>query len=206
MAPRDSFTTSIGTSSGDVNGTFVPTKKGDVELVYNYSNPITFEATREFDLPIYADKSLEMSGMYLVLDVPAELEMRDLSSNARGINYYVDGQRVRISWIDENLKGMNPGLDDPLITMKLLSRNVLPEGETIRLTLDESSHSIDGKGELIPNISLIMPAMTFLPSHADPMISQSVYPNPFDQFAEILNMSLKMPEQSTLQYLIPTDK
>jgi hypothetical protein len=185
-ASRDSFTTSVGSSTGDANGTFVPTKKGDVELECNYSNPMIFETSKEFTLPLYSDKSLEMSGMYLILDLPAELEFKGLTSETRGINYYVNGQQIRISWIDENLKGLRLGPNDPLISLRLVSKQAPTAGKTIQLTLDQSSHFIDGKGDIIPDVSLNMPALTYQPTNGNPIASQSVYPNPFVQFTNIV--------------------
>jgi len=176
--------TSGGSSSGDVNGNFVPTKS---DYSVHAMNPIEDHFIGLNDvlpIPISSPCPVVIEGMHLVIDIPSGLTVTNVESLLEdSLQYTIDGQHLRITWMDTCVskmdatsKGYDLEAGRPFITVMTKADNLSAAKTTYVFSLSEESHFMDNRGESIQGMSLVMPSLNLQLKES---IALSVYPNPF---------------------------
>lgn len=163
-----------GSSSGDVNGSFVPTMRSEeiVDAVYNEKN-----FSSEFKLDVYANDITSASGMGLVIDYPSNVDISTVTCPLSGTNMNVSSTQIRISWINEK---SSPVTIDPSKPILVISGNTNEKysGGDVKLTINDISHFSDFKGEKLSTRFTI-------PVLKEGEFLGNNYPNPFKRSTTI---------------------
>lgn len=135
-----------GSSSGDVNGTFVPTTRNLVELQVSYTDKPVSE---NFSIEIYASDIAKASAMGLEILYPESLvEINTVSGQVNATITRTGNGKLRISWISQTGQEvqLNPG--KPVIVLEGNTTEKY-KGEEIRFNLGNASHFSNVDGEEI---------------------------------------------------------
>ncbi|HCT71833.1 MAG TPA: hypothetical protein DF409_13435 [Bacteroidales bacterium] len=133
-----------GSSSGDVNGTFVPTTRNLVELQVAYTDKPVSE---NFSIEVYASDIAKASAMGLELLYPESLvEINSVSGQVNATITRTGNGKLRISWISQSGQEvlLNPG--KPVVVLEG-NTTELYKGEEIRFNLGNASHFSNVDGE-----------------------------------------------------------
>ena len=165
-----------GSSSGDVNGTFVPATRNlaAIQAIYT-EQPV--EST--FNIEIFAKDVTEVSAMGMVIDFPASMvTINNIHSQVGELNTSVENGQIRLNWIDHSgaMKSLDP--NSPVLVINA-STNSSYDGSDIRFVINPESHICDFKGEQI-DTRYTLPLITMQGSYL-----ASNYPNPFNGYTNI---------------------
>lgn len=159
-----------GSSSGDVNGTFVPTTRDYAAIEVNYTETAI---SSNLVVEISANEVSEAAAMGMIIRYPESMvEVTSVSSQLGDINYSVKNGEIRINWLSQEAaeKAVNNNL--PVVTINAETRDNL-KGESIRFELDPATHFSNLKGELI-GTTYTLPVFKSTAGYL-----QANYPNPF---------------------------
>lgn len=158
-----------GTSSGDLNGSYVPNITKDALTTVSINNQLT-SATNQANINMAASQPLTGFGLVLSFDNLQQLPT-NVTSPLKGFNYSINGNTLRVAWIAEDGKPINFEKGNTLFTLEggLFNEKaimVLPE-----------SHAITINGEIMPQFGIDM---------AKPNITNcKIYPNPTSNLLNI---------------------
>ncbi len=172
-----------GSSSGDVNGTFVPTTRDLAESMVKYTQkPIS----NDFSVEIFATDIIEASAMGLIINYPANMvNISNITSQLGEIMAVIKNGQIRIGWINESVD--NTPIDSELPIL-VISGNTTGfyDGSEIKFKVDPTSHFCDqNSNEIATRFSL--PILTQTENYLG-----MNYPNPFRGI-------------TTIDYSIPVD-
>lgn len=166
---KDGSKTITGTSSGDLNGSYVPNITKDALTTVSINNQLT-GATNQANINMTASQPLAGFGLVLSFDNLQQLPT-NVTSPLKGFNYSINGNTLRVAWIAEDGKPINFEKGNTLFTLEggLFNEKaimVLPE-----------SHAITINGEIMPQFGIDM---------AKPNITNcKIYPNPTSNLLNI---------------------
>ena len=177
-------TNSGGSSSGDVNGTFIPTKSDYSVKAMNPVEDHIIGLNDVIPIPVSSPYPVGIGGMHLVIDIPSGLTITNVESLLEdSLGYTIDGQHLRITWMDtcvskmdSTAKGYELEAGRPFITVMAKADNLSTAKTNYVFRLSEESHFMDNRGESIQGMSLMMPSLNLQLKES---IALSVYPNPF---------------------------
>ena len=135
-----------GSSSGDVNGTFVPTTRNLMELQVAYTDKPVSE---NFSIGIYASDIAKASAMGLEILYPESLvEINTVSGQVNATITRTGNGKLRIGWISQTGQDvqLNPG--KPVIVLEGMTTEKY-KGEEIRFNIGNASHFSNVDGEEI---------------------------------------------------------
>ena len=184
--------------TGDFNSSFIPGAKapesGSIMLTYG---DIIEVGAEEFELPIYAGMDMDIGAISLILNIPSELlEVHDVYMGDEPVQYMIDSDQLRISWLSLNPVSIQKG--ETMLTL-LMSLNGDPGEEGIKLSLvgdplnelADDTYSVIDNAELM--VDIIMATFTGVnPLNATGELELASYPNPFK-------------ETTNLTYTLPTN-
>jgi hypothetical protein len=132
-----------GSSSGDVNGSFVPTTRSEeiVDVVYTEKH-----FASEFKLDVFANDITSAAGMGLVIDYPSHVNINSVTCPLQGINMNISATQIRISWINEKTTPVSIDPTKPILVING-NTNEKYNGGDIKLTVNDLSHFSDFTGE-----------------------------------------------------------
>ena len=172
-----------GSSSGDVNGSFVPSTRDVAALEVNYTNQ---SIDHEFTTGIYAKDITEASAMGLVIAYPEnQISINDVECQLSGTNMSIKNGMIRISWVNQLFGTTNIDPNQPILTLKGNTTDKY-DGREIIFDLSPISHFCDAKGEQI-STRYTLPKLTAAESHLG-----ANYPNPFVG-------------STSIDYIVPSD-
>lgn len=172
-----------GSSSGDVNGTFVPSTRDIPALAVEYTSQ---SVTNEFSAGIYAKDITEAAGMGLVISYPeSQISISTVECQFGETNLSVENGTIRISWINQLLSSTSVDPNLPILTIKGTTTQAY-DGSEINFELSPVSHFCDVKGEQI-GTRYTLPKLMAVESHLG-----TNYPNPFK-------------ESTHIDYILPSD-
>lgn len=183
-----------GSSSGDVNGTFVPTTRDYAAIEVNYNE---LAISKEFDVNIMANDLNEAAAMGMVIRYPENLvTISDISSPLGDINMSVKNGEIRINWVNQSGVSSIVNPDQAVVNIKATTSSS-HNGEDIRFELDPISHFSNASGDQI-GTSFTLPVFTSSKSYLN-----ANFPNPFNGSTSIAytvpaegNVSLKIFNQN----------
>ncbi|MDY0102176.1 MAG: T9SS type A sorting domain-containing protein [Lentimicrobium sp.] len=172
-----------GSSSGDVNGTFVPSTRDIPALDVEYSSQ---SVANEFTVGIYAKDITEASAMGLVINYPESMiSISTVECQLGEINQLVENGTIRVSYINQLLSTTSVDSDRPILTIKGATTAAY-DGSEINFELSPVSHFCDATGEQI-GTRYTLPKLMAVESHLG-----TNYPNPFK-------------ESTQIDYILPAD-
>jgi len=170
LKARTNVPTMGGSSSGDVNGTFVPTTRNLAETIAKYTEkPIT----DNFSVEIFATDITEASAMGLIINYPANMvNISDITSQLGEVMTFIKNGQIRIGWINESAYATPVNSDLPILTI-IGETTINYDGSDIKFKVDPTSHFCDASSnELETRYSL--PLLTSSENYLG-----KNYPNPF---------------------------
>lgn len=160
-----------GSSSGDVNGTFVPATREIAAINATYTEK---KAGNDFSIEIFANDIAEASAMGMVINYPASMvEIKNVKSQLGETNMSVENGQIRLNWINQSNSTVSVDNELPILVINA-STNEAYDGSDIRFEIDPVSHFSNLKGEQIDTrytLPLISNQGSYLYSN---------YPNPFN--------------------------
>ena len=183
-----------GMSTGDFNGTFVPSglKGGNANVQLTYQSTIKAGADQYFDLPLRAVSQMSVGAASLILNFPGDLvQVVDVVMNGSDepLSFNARGNELRIGWNSPTPVYAFPGGD--VIILKLRTTPAFAEGKLIKFELvnDELNELADAGMKAIPDATLAMDMVEFsttgINEPAGNGLSMSSYPNPFSTYSTI---------------------
>ncbi len=134
-----------GSSSGDVNGTFVPTTRTEEILFVNHTEKLT---TSNFSAEIYANNIENPAAMGLAVDIPAGVDVVDVNCKFDAANVYIANNQVRVSWVNQSLANFYTDPATPVVTINARLNDTY-NGSDLKFDIDPVSHFADYKGDKI---------------------------------------------------------
>ncbi|MDZ7740601.1 MAG: T9SS type A sorting domain-containing protein [Bacteroidota bacterium] len=183
---RDGVSTG-GSSSGDVDGSWLPTSR-DIPFA-NVNYLASTYSSNSVEIPLNINYDGALGGFLLVLDYPSELiNITGVQTKLSDLNYQVYENEVRISWVDINLENIRTE-GDPLIS---LVAEVLDDSKDIRIEVMPESHLIDNKGNPIEEINYVLPILQKQEFKAE---FSKLFPNPANNH---INFNASLPEEGQI--------
>lgn len=125
-----------GSSSGDVNGTFVPTGRSEIVAQVNYFAK-TFSSN--FSIEIFANELVSASAMGLVIDYPSTVNVKDITSQVGDFNnLQIENNQIIITWANESVV-IDPS--KPVVTINGMT-NKNYNGGDIKFKINSKSHFV----------------------------------------------------------------
>ncbi|HLO91974.1 MAG: T9SS type A sorting domain-containing protein [Chloroflexota bacterium] len=166
---KDNVPTMGGSSSGDVNGTFVPTGRSEEIAIVNY---FAKQFSSNFTVEIYAKDLTEASAMGLVIDYPSTVNVNSVTSPLGDINNLkIQDNQITATWVNDNYVSKNINSSKPVLVITG-STNVSYTGSDIKFAINNKSHFVNNGSAFKPEFSV-----PFLSVNGTENLSYS-YPNP----------------------------
>lgn len=160
-----------GSSSGDVNGTFVPSTRDVVAIQATYTEK---QAGNDFSVEIYAKDILETSAMGMVIEYPASMvNINNVTSPLGETNMAVENGQIRLNWISQSNSSVTLDPNTPVLVINA-STNSTYDGSNIRFVINPESNFSNLKGDQI-DTRYSLPLITM---QGNSLIGN--YPNPFN--------------------------
>ncbi len=170
-----------GSSSGDVNGTYVPDKNLFINISDD-SETLMSEINRKFNLEIKAKDALKTNGFHLELNIPEEIEVINIESQFDDLNYNIAGNKLYITWLDQTMNSRSVRSGETLLTINALFNGDRAPAYELSIQPEQTSHFIDENGQLLENITIKVPKILItgpVQDQSEEIIDGKVYPNPF---------------------------
>ena len=185
-----------GSSSGDANGTFVPTKTSEYLVQEDYFENEINSMPRELSIPVSSPDQFLIGGMHMVIDVPQGLSVNSVESPLEDLNYSVVGQELRVTWMDPSMAGYMLNSRIPLFTVNASVDQLSREMRSFALAISPESHFIGNNGDMLSGIHITLPSINLV---VDDAIALNAFPNPFYDRAMI---ELKVPDEGKITVLL----
>ncbi len=187
---------SSGSASGDVNGNFVPTKNGNQFCSFSSTETMITSGSTDLPLAIRLNSLVQFGGLHLAIRIPQGIEITGVNGTMEDLNYNLNGDVLKITWLDVSMTGMELNPSETMINITADIKNPKLSEMTYTLELLDESHLIGTDGEIIYGVSLIMPSLKLQPAENTAL---QIYPNPFFENATI---GLQAPESGHLTVVL----
>ncbi len=186
-----------GSSSGDVNGDFIPAGRPLKTVFTQHDDNKIIGTNEEFELIFTGNCETPISGMGLIINYPEDMvTITDVLMQQDNINYNIADGKIKISWIDIEFINYTLNENSPLIKLKLKTTNKFINCGKLNITIDEESHFLDRRGNKIDYLILNFPSIESKTSNLEQITN---YPNPFSEYTnfeyllhEDANVTLKI--------------
>jgi hypothetical protein len=173
---RDGFTLGGGSSSGDVNGSLQPDPKSNSIFLNNPVEDLTAGSADPIPFNLESGQNLLITGMHLEIGIPEDLIVTGVDCVVPAANISLSEDHITVTWLDKESQGFEMSEGSPLLLISTKATKLSRDGGNYSLKLDDDSHFIDSKGDLVHGVSLNLPTISL---NLQNEFTQSVYPNPF---------------------------
>ncbi|MGC8866560.1 MAG: T9SS type A sorting domain-containing protein [Bacteroidales bacterium] len=186
-----------GSSSADVNGSYVPNlTKAELVMETSDKGQIEAAANEYISLPVYANRSLALSGFVLYLEYPSELiSIENVKSPLNNLRYVAEDGLLKVVWAETEIGGIQASSDRPLFTIEARTLPAFTEGSQILLTPVAGSHVVDNDGNVPGDFKLGLQKVIYKPATEQLLV---LYPNPVGDRAS-LQLNLDTDSQVKLE-------
>lgn len=166
---KDNVPTMGGSSSGDVNGTFVPTGRSEEIAIVDY---FAKQFNSNFTIEVYAKDLTEASAMGMVIDYPSSVNVKSVTSPLGEIdNLKINNNQIVATWVNDNYASKSINSSEPVLVISGYT-NVSFNGSDIKFTVNNKSHFLNNGSAFKPEFSA-----PYLTVNGTDNLSYS-YPNP----------------------------
>lgn len=166
---KDNLPTMGGSSSGDVNGTFVPTGRSEEIALVNY---FAKQFSSNFTVEVFAKDLVEASAMGLVIDYPSFIDINSVTSVLGDFaSLKVENNQIVATWINDNFNSKSINSNEPVLVISAKT-NYAYNGSDIRFNISNKSHFVNNGSAFKPEFSI-----PYLTANGTDNLSYS-YPNP----------------------------
>lgn len=161
-----------GSSSGDVNGTFVPIGRNEIATTVSYFQK---NFTSNFSIEVFAKDITEASAMSLVVEYPSVVDINSVTSQIGDItSLRIEDNRIIVNWFNEDLASKSINSSEPIIVI-LGNTNQKYNGGDIKFSMNNQSH-------FLTNGEISRPAFSvpYLSTGNNDYLSHC-YPNPANE-------------------------
>jgi len=161
-----------GSSSGDVNGTFVPIGRNEIATTVSYFQK---NFTSNFSIEVFAKDITEASAMSLVVEYPSVVDIKGVTSQIGDItSLRIEDNRIIVNWFNEDLASKSINSSEPIIVI-LGNTNQKYNGGDIKFSMNNQSH-------FLTNGEISRPAFSvpYLSTGNNDYLSHC-YPNPANE-------------------------
>lgn len=138
-----------GSSSGDVNGTFVPTTRTEQMVEVSYQKQ---HFTPDFNIKIYANDLTSASAMGLVINYPSGVDIKNVTSQFSEItNLKITADQIIVTCINNLPISINSS--EPVVVISGTINNQY-DGNDIKFEIDSKSHFNLNGTNLYPSYSI----------------------------------------------------
>lgn len=163
-----------GSSSGDVNGTFVPTSRHEKIVETSY---FAKSFTRNFSIEVNIDKSASVNGMKLEISYPAEIDITGITSQVGDFDKVnITNDKIILVWLDQ--KSLSINADQPVVIINGTA-NKNYSGKDIKLEIENQSHFLSNGEIFTPEFTL-----PYLTITENDYLSNG-YPNPANDMTKV---------------------
>ncbi|MBW6460512.1 MAG: T9SS type A sorting domain-containing protein [Bacteroidales bacterium] len=162
--------------SGDVNGTFVPTKMVESVFVNLPANDVVIKPGEVSNVTVNVANTVQMTGMQLILRIPDGIVIKNIESPLQNLNHCVRGNELTLTWLDENAAGEVIRPDASLFSIEATVTKSWDKNVSHSFYVLPESHFIDQEGEVIHGVQIVIPSLKFQPAEE---FNLTAYPNPF---------------------------
>lgn len=163
-------------SSGDINGTYIPTKSSESFLLSQTFQQILTTPEKSATIGITSIGLTEITGLHLIFRIPEGMDITGIETGLRNVRHSLHGQELRITWMSQDPNGVYVNPDVPLISVLSRINNHQNSEKSYALQLMQGSHMTGPEGEILSGASLVIPTLTMMNLQE---ITVSAYPNPF---------------------------
>lgn len=161
-----------GSSSGDVNGTFVPIGRNEIATTVSYFQK---NFTSNFSIEVFAKDITEASAMSLVVEYPSVVDIDGVTSQLGEItSLRIEDNRIIVNWFNEDLVSKSINSSEPIIVISG-NTNQKYNGGDIKFSMNNQSH-------FLTNGEISRPAFSvpYLSTGNNDYLSHC-YPNPANE-------------------------
>jgi len=138
-----------GSSSGDVNGTFVPTTRTEQMVEVSYMKQ---HFTPDFNIKVYANDVTSASAMSLIIDYPGVVDIKNVTSQFSEItNLKITADQIIVTCINNLPVSINSS--EPVVVISGTINNQY-DGNDIKFEVDSRSHFNLNGTNLYPSYSI----------------------------------------------------
>ena len=197
---REGVPFSRATSSGDVNGTYVPEKRAKSTEVSIF-NPTVISAIpgEPIEVSVTASETIETAGMHLRIPIPEGLIITGIDSFTEDFIFKMLSDEITITWLDKTFEGITVQKGEPIITIKAVVKTDIRAEEELNWFFKSECHFIDASGELINHVDLSIPSIRISGDKKSEDISNKIYPHPF---VDQVTFSYELPVEGSVSIKI----
>lgn len=165
-----------GTCSGDVGGTFVPSRYNTPALPIAQEGTIEVSESAPFTTRIVTNTELTITGAGIIINYPSDLLAIE-SVEFKGVDYEYsieDGQ-IRLVWGNPNMSPVEFGEGETFVTIHGVSTSAFKAGMTANVSLDGNTSLMSTANTEVTDLKLASPLIKF----GKASLRMNNYPNPF---------------------------
>jgi mRNA-degrading endonuclease HigB of HigAB toxin-antitoxin module len=192
---------------GDINGSkyghYGPMKSSQ-KVAFTNSSVKQLNSNEYYEVPVKVTSDVSLGAMSLIIKFPQDLVeiagVRLSNYNYNELYYDVNGNELRIVWVQDFYNSMNLKQGDNLFTIKVKTTDNFKAGDVIRFDVaqDLTCELADPQGEVIEHSILSIPRIEAISNSTvqsldNESVSLDVYPNPASTFVKV-NFSINNDE------------
>jgi len=166
-----------GSSSADVNGSYVPNyTKAELVLAADVAGEVDATEHEFINLPVYASVPVQASAFALYFEYPAEyLRIDAVESKLDNLRYTVENGMLKVVWAQTTPAAHSFGSGEPLFTIRAMTLPGFSEVGSLVLTPAAGSHLLDADGNIPGNLKMGITKVNFREKQVSGI---SLSPNP----------------------------
>ena len=172
---------SSGTQSGDLGSVYSPTNKPVAAISSTLINSSVISNTT-IELPVKLSAGTPVSTLGLTIECPSNFKIEQIVPSIQGLNVSLEGNLIRATWIDPNIKLLDVTSNTTLFVIK---GKVINNNEAT-FSLDENSQLISKSGEVINAAKIELPRLAIQQNETFAFALKGNFPNPFNTSTKIV--------------------
>jgi len=172
---------SNGTSSGDLGSVFSPGNKPVAAISSTLINSSVISNTT-IELPVKLSAGTPVSTLGLTIECPSNFKIEQIVPSIQGLNVNLEGNLIRATWIDPNIKLLDVTSNTTLFVIK---GKVINNNEAT-FSLNENSQLISKSGEVINAAKIELPRLAIQQNETFAFALKGNFPNPFNTTTKIV--------------------
>ena len=170
-----------GTSTGDVGSVYSPGNKPATTIAATFTNFSSIINT-SVDLPVKLNAGTPVSSLGLTIECPTNFKIEQIVPSIQGLNVSLDGNLIRATWMDPNIKLLDVANNTTLFVIKGKATN----SNEITFSLGENSQLVSKSGEAINAAKIELPRLAIQQNETFAFALKGNFPNPFNTSTKIV--------------------